>query len=389
MAFIAYTRFLIAGLFKKQELTEIYASIALRSFGTRLLMIFEPIYLYIAFGNSLTKTLLYFAVIYLVYALSVPFGSRLLARIGIKHAIFASIPILIGYYAAIANISAGPWMPFLAIVLIVMDKVLFLPAYHTAFMQKSSPGARGHQVGTMEIITSLGAVAGPFVGGFITATLGFPALFVAASVVFAASALPLFFSPDRRISRPEEYEDAVTDLLDARRLPMTVGFFAVGAENVLQLYIWPVFLYGLAISFKTLGAISSIPLFISLFVIFSVGRLSDHVSRERLVRVGAVFNAFGWVLKTFVRDPFSAFFAQTIYKIAQTTFAVPFLAFLYDTAQSDGRGSTRYIIYREMAENAGQAAMLLLAAGWLQVASPEAYTLFPLGALFSFLFTLL
>ena len=43
-----------------RELTELYASSAIRTFAIALIAIFEPIYIYLTFDRSLTRAFLYF-----------------------------------------------------------------------------------------------------------------------------------------------------------------------------------------------------------------------------------------------------------------------------------------------------------------------------------------
>ena len=88
-----------------RELTELYASMAIRNFALSLIVIFEPIYLYLFFERSLPHTLIYFGLAALVTGLAAPFGAKIVARIGIKHTMLLSVPFIFIYYIGLWQIN--------------------------------------------------------------------------------------------------------------------------------------------------------------------------------------------------------------------------------------------------------------------------------------------
>jgi hypothetical protein len=127
----------------KREVTQFFTSMAIRYLALGMVVIFEPIYLYFYFDKSLSLTLLFFAAIYGLFALTVVYGGKIMAKIGLKHTILLSHFFFVGYFFCLLFLYQSFWLIVLAIILKMVGMLLFWPAFHIDFMRFSDIGYRG------------------------------------------------------------------------------------------------------------------------------------------------------------------------------------------------------------------------------------------------------
>jgi MFS family permease len=340
-----------------RKVDEVYYSIGLRKLGIHLVGLYEPIFLYLVFNNSLSKVFFFFAVIRLGHVLFIPLGARFMKRFGIKRNMLLSIPFLIIYYLILYGTESIPWLIFIAPMAAVIYRILFFPAYHVDFAQLSSRRKRGKQLGIMSVITIASSVAGPFLGALILTKYGFHYLFIAVSFVFLLSAIPLLLTYDKKLIYRDSYSKAWKLLFKKSWRQKTFSLAFYGVDWAVTLVVWPLFLYILAIDFNQLGVITSISLLFSLLITIYVSRLTDRSERIKLFRFGCVLAALGNFLKMIIRSTFSAIAVQSFFLIGDTLDTTPLTAHIYDVTQKEKIHVGRFIIFREMAHHIGSTVM--------------------------------
>ena len=372
-----------------KEIVELFSAHTIRRFALALIVIFEPIYLFIYFGNSLSKALLFYGAISLLYGLFVPFGAKIMAKIGLKKAMLWSVPFIFFYYLVLWQINLFFLFLFLAIILRFFSALFYWPAYHIDVARFSKRRIRGEQISVSMVVYNLASVAGPFLGGLIIFKFGFPILFIIVLILLLVSAVPLFFSKEIHEIYPDSYEKAFKQILSKRARRDSIAFAAFGFDQGVNMFIWPIFLFVLVINYEAMGLITSGALFLSLLFALYIGEVAD-VNRRKLLRIGSILTAIAWLFKTFVRTPFNAFLAHTAYHFAFTSSSIPFRTIMYDKASEDKRKLDQYIVFREMAHNLGRAFMfIILAIVFFFIPVTKIYLIFPLAAVFALLFMLL
>lgn len=373
-----------------KEITQIYTGHAIRRFALAMIVIFEPIYLFLYFGHSLTKTLFFLAAIAGFYGLFVPFGAKIMVKLGLKKAMLFSVPFIFLYYLVLWNITASFVLLFLAIIFKVFYALFYWPAYHTDIARFSKKEFRGEQLSAGTIVYSLSSIAGPFVGGLIIAKLGFPVLFLVVLILLLVSALPLFFSREVHEVYGDSYERAFRGIFKKENRKDSLAFAAFGIDQGISMFIWPIFMFVIAINYKSMGFITSAALALSLLLTLYIGKLVDRMGRAKLLRIGSILTSIGWVFKAFVKGTFDAFLAHTIYRFAFVSTNLPFRAIMYDKASADKRKLDRFIVRREMSHNLGRGLMfVILAIIFIFIPVSKIYLLFPLAAVLALLFMLL
>ena len=103
--------------FLKREASQFFVSIAIRNLALGMVLIFEPIYIYLHFGSSLPLTLLYFGIIHGLFGLmAFFFGGKIMAKVGLKHCMLLSHPFFLGNYICLFFLPNFSWLIFFAII---------------------------------------------------------------------------------------------------------------------------------------------------------------------------------------------------------------------------------------------------------------------------------
>lgn len=341
-----------------KELREFYAFTSIKTFAIALIGIFEPIYVYLHFGESLPHVFIYLGIRYMTFGLLAPMGAKLPSKWGIKHTFLLSIPLLLSYYFLLWHIEwFGAWALLLG-MLTGLRSAVYWPAHHMFFTRFSQKGRRGRELSYRTIFLSISAAIAPVVGGFIIMQFGFATLFIVVMTLLFASLVPLLFSREVEEDYHDHYFEWMRDMFRPSYRKKTAAFFSEGFDTVVEGYVWPLFLFIAAISFSELGMIASATFIAGMIYAFYVGRKTDAVGSEKLLGMGAILNAVLWPIKMFVHTPLDAFLATIVHKFGRTAAYVPFVTMFYDWAGEHKTTRDRNIVFRESVLNTSRGLVL-------------------------------
>lgn len=348
--------------FLKRDVTKLYLSVAIRNLALGMVLLFEPIYVYLYFQESLPATLVFFAVMFGLFGFLAPLGGRLMAKIGTTKSILLSLIFYFGYYLSLFFFPVSPLFVPLSLAFITMGMLLFWPAFHTDFARFSSQQGRGRDVGRLNVVSLIPMVVSPALGGWILASFGYPVLFVVVLTVLLASSVPLFYSRETHEVYEDTYKKAWKRAWKRGNWGSTAGFVSAGLEHIIYFLFWPLFLFALAVHFDSIGGIASLALVASSLFMLYVGRVSDTTERPWLLNIGALWTSVSWILKSFVTTAFDALLAHTLYRISLAAANIPFQTFFYEKVASKGPEADEFIIHREIVINVSRFFLLSLLA---------------------------
>ncbi len=351
----------IVHYFLKRESTQFFISVAIRYLALGMIAIFEPVYLYLYFGKSVSYVLLFWAAFSGIFALTVVFGGKIMARFGLKRTMLLSNIFFFGYYICLFFIKEFFLLATLAIVLRAIGATLFWPAFHTDFIRFSKADHRAEGVSKMSALCLLAGIVSPVIGGIILAGIGYPALFTVVLITLFGSTFPLFFSKERYEVYTDSYKQAWKRIF--KNKDVSLSLICMGIEGGVDVFMWPVFLFVLGISYEKMGAISTFALLIAAFFALYIGRVTAKRNRFNLLNIGSILLAIAWAAKYFVVNALSAFLAQNFYRIAKTSTLIPFRTILYNKAAAKRTQADEFIIYREIIINISRFFFLMLLAG--------------------------
>jgi len=336
-----------------KELTQIYFSAATRSFAVSLLSLFVPLYLYRELGYSFDETLLFFVIYSIVLAITTPFAAKFSARFGCKHSVLISIPFYLLFIVGLY------WLPTLKIPLPLISALLgislafYWMGMHLVFRKASDSKHRGEEFGKKESISILSTMLGPILGGVLIKYLGFKPVFVLAAMLLFISAFFLFLSKEKHV----RYKFSLHSILDKKHWKDSLFFISRGSRVIASGVIWPLFAFIIVKDYLSLGILESVLAGLSAFVLWAVGKFSDHYDRKKILHYVAGFESIAWFFRSMISSVAQAFgvaiFSSVTYGIYESTAG----ALEYDKARGN---ETEYFVSREIFICIGRILILLV-----------------------------
>ena len=334
----------------------LYVGEALRTFAVGLVSVFEPIYLYLIFKQYLFAVpaawvLSYYAFVYILYVPLALLAVRLIYRLSFRFAVSLSFFAIFLYYPALFLArSEGPIFLLPALGLLLVHMTCFWPIYHIVFTRSSVDGHRGETFGRLLIVTMLMGALGPAIGGFLLSWFGYSFLFVCVLVGLIFAFVPYLVVGDRETYHG--FHDLASAVTHPRNRKGFLAFMGEGIESISFVILWPLFLFLLAIGYKSLGLITMVSLLCSIVATFIVSRISDHRGRRTLLAFGSPLVALSWILRTAAVSPLTAFVSHAFAGAVRPFAQVPFSVYFYDRVSKEkGKEQWSLIFFREFALN--------------------------------------
>jgi MFS family permease len=329
--------------------------------------IFVPIFLYETTGESFFVVGGYYAFLSLMYALLLVPSMSVTNRLGFSHTLVLSGLCSIATYVLLffltpenLTLLIGP----LAVAIVTFRLFHWVP-FHTDFALFTTAGKRGKQVSlSFAAIAFMGAV-GPIAAGFIVSNAGYSALFGTIIVLLIAATISYAYVPETPTHFDWSWKETWRHFCSRSRRGLMVGEFANGAETIVNVIVWPIFLYSILNGdLFSIGVISTIIVGITIVVQLLFGRYLDKKSadKSKTLRVGSFLYAVGWILKIFVISAAQVFFVGLYHNIVRIFSHTPFSAIVYDMSADQGSLVDEYTVIREMSNHLGRATALVCVA---------------------------
>lgn len=339
--------------------------------GTGLLGLFLIVYVYQNLGG-INGVLYYTLLSYGLIIFTTPIGAWVMSRIGQKWSMILSMPFLFSYYLFLIKLPSDPQLfVHLSIAAIVAFKSLYWVPFNVEFSKNGAgDGHSGRAVAVLNSLSYVVAIVTPGLAGFILTYFDYTSLFSLVLILSGFAMLPLLAMP----SRPEKFTWTLTEtygqLFKKANRKMIFAYLADGAENVVGIAIWPIFLFHLLKGqYLQIGILSTFIMLGSIVLQQMLGRLVDSKYRQRLLPIGAALYSLGWLMKIFVMNALQVFLVGVYHNIALVFLRTPFDAFMYETHADQGHYVDEYTVLHEIALAIGRVLMVGFLYLLLQVAS--------------------
>lgn len=367
----------------RKEVEHLYASTAIGNLAQALISLFEPIFLYAVLGLSVTEVLLFAAVVYGLYIVFIPLGAKIASRFGYAHAILFSIPFQILLWLSLIGSQYVRELLYLAPVLFAIQKTLFWPAWHSTLARFANGKQVAREFSMMYAIMNLMQIMGPMIGGFLSLFLGINSIFVLGSIVYACSAVPLFWSKEIFTPKPYLYSD--TWKLIKQYPAKFIGYFGF-AEELLVLTIWPIFIFIIVKNYQDLGTLVTIASLVATGLALLIGVYTDKHGKRRVLLIGGFFYILSWLARVPVISAFGAFITDALSRTAKSLVFIPLVAMSYERAETTH--IMPYIVGMEQMLSVGK--FLAAVIGIIVFAATGSFVaLFILAAVFSLFYFLI
>ncbi len=337
-----------------KELNEVYLTLYLRKFAISLINIFIPIYLY-TIGYSLNNILIFIAIWFLFQAIASYVASRINYKIGTKHTIMISVPILILFFWLLYEVPKWnmPLAIYFVAPLIAFSNGLYWVSTNGIFARNSHKKSPGKEVSYLMISSRLGSVLAPLIGGFILTELTFNYLFLIVGILLSLSLVPLFLSKDYSCRKKDNWFKILKE-----NKKYFFAYFFQGILSNTTLFVIPFLILFLLKTYISIGLISSVLLVGSFIVILIVGKLTDSFEGKRIIRLGGLILSAILLILLYANNPIILYFASFIVGIGIVMIYLPIFAI--SSLISKKYNETEFMMLREMGLCAGRVFFVLL-----------------------------
>jgi len=335
-----------------RELSEIYITSIIRSFAFALIGVFIPAYL-INLGYPLNSVFFFYLYWSISYLFLVAFVTKLYTKIGTKHAILFSMPVFIVYFLMLYSLDTYSWNLFFLAAISALANTLYWPAFHINFINSSDKEHRGEELGMMNVFCYITTIFAPLIGGIIITFIGFKALFGFVSFLLLLAPIPLFFSQESYTPVTFSFKY----LFHKSHVRNFSVFFVEGIIGYTETVIWAIFIFLILKSFISLGILTTLVILFTTFMTFILGRLSDVVSKRKIMRLGVFSSSLIWFLRTMANSFLHFTILNSLFGIAFTFISVPFTALFYNKAAK--RNPAEFVVFREVALALGRITIMV------------------------------
>ncbi len=346
---------MISFLAERRALMSLYGGRVFLSMAETMVGIFLAIFIFELFGRQLWPVFAYYLFRHLAYGLLVPLGGIILDRIGSR------VPLVLGVCSSAAFITSlygvttsegTTQLLFLgaALIFTVTFRVFFWTPFHVDVATHTNRAVRGKETGVLLAALTVVSATAPAIGGFLISSYGYAMLFIVAVFVSLAAIIPFISVPKRDETFSWGYGETFRRVLAPESRRLVVSSMLLGAENIIGVLIWPLFIFLLLDGqYLDVGIISSLIVIGTAMFQLVVGDRLDKHAKADVMRGWTPFTAVAWVLKIFVATAFQIFIVGAYHSIVRSFRSVSYEAFFYELAADGGQYVDEYTVVREMA----------------------------------------
>ncbi len=361
-----------------KQLSEMYLFIFISSLAFSMIGIFIPLYLLSELQYSFINVLLFYILYFFIFAIFAPFSAKLCSKIGFKHTILLSMPLLIGFFGLLYSIKTHANLFYLAAIIFGVSRSLYWLPFHSNFTKFTDRKHRGEEIGIWYSLATIIGIIGPLVGALILTYVGFSWLFLIVTGLSFVSVIPLFYSKEVY----GKYNFRLKGLKESGK--DALAFIGYGVKYTAHGIFWPVFIFLMIGNYLKLGGIISCAALFTAFFSWFIGRYSDINSKSEMLKSGSLIESIIWIVRIFART-FKHFLGLSILGMMSFTMIdIPFMAKVYNKAQ---KRLLEYFVFREVYLCIGRILVLAIVL-FIAVFLPAELALmigFGIAALASFL----
>jgi MFS family permease len=330
--------------------------------GTGFFAVFLPIFLYEILGKNLTYLGLYFLISYFLSLFFTILLTPSLNKFGFKKALQTSTLIGVFYYLAIFLLKENNIWLILPVVIFLVTfwRFLYWIPYNIDFAKFTNIKDRGKEIGFIEAMLSLIGIITPVIAGFVIVQFGFNWLFLIGCLIFFLSFFPLIKLPKTREKLTWNRKDIVKKVFLKKNRKLAFFFFLDGAETVLGVFVWPIFVYELLEgNYLEIGFIASLVVLFTMVLQLTAGKLVDK-NKGKVIKTGGICYAIGWFLKIFATTSLHIFLFDALHQFTKVFYRIPLDTLVFETAFKQKHLIDEFNVFRQVCLFLGRIAMVSL-----------------------------
>lgn len=325
--------------------------------------LFLPIFLYKVSGLNIKYVILYYALNFLLYVALVAYGAKFLNKFGFREAIKLSVFFGALYYAALYFVTESNFIiPLIwTVVFLLLFRLTYWVPYHVDFAKFTNKKNRGKEFSVLESTRLVISVISPFAFGFLIDAYDFRVMFVMGVIIYLLAGIPYLSLPQTKERFVWGYFETWKHFFAKSNRGIVLAYMADGAESIVGLVIWPIFIWELLEGdILQVGLISTLVVGISVFLQLLLGKYADNIDKGKMLKFGSILYSFGWIAKIFVATTFQIFITATYHNLSKIFIRTPFDVMTYEIAADEGHYVDEFTVLHEMAIGLGCLVMLLI-----------------------------
>lgn len=351
---------------KFRGLVGLYIGRITLSISSALLGLFLPIFFYKIFNQNFQYVILYYLLSSIAYALLIPVGAQFLNKFGFKKALVLSSTWASFFYAVLFFMKEGSSMLLflvpLSFLMLLFFRMFYWIPYRIDFAKSTNKNNRGSQISLLFATFTILGVVGPIISGYVINNFGFSVLFAIVFVILLFAGIPFSIIPKTNERFVWGYKETWKNVFSKKNRLITLSFVASGAENIIGLIVWPIFIFLLLNGdYLKVGAVSSFIIGGTVILQIIAGKYLDKTSeKKKMLKLGTVLYAIGWVFKIFVFTAYSIFVVGLYHSVTKILTRTSFLAMFYEIAEDKGHYIDEFTVLREISTQIGRVLSLSL-----------------------------
>ncbi len=311
----------------KKELSALYVNTMLRGFAAGMMGLFTPLYFY-KLGFSVSEILFFLVVSYLIFALFVIPGAHFTVRMGHEKTIAWSTPLLLVYFLILYYLPGNHALFLLAALVLGVHNGIYWVAYHSEFARFADHNSVGEEIGYLKVFITIISVIAPALAGIFIESWGFPMLFFISTILIVLSVIPVLATPEKWTSGTVS-SFRILQMFKAPKLRKDlVGMLATGEDSIAST-VWPIYIYLIIPSYRDLGILTALTIFLGLVIFLWIGKLANLGNRGFLIKRMTGFLTFSWLFRMFAFTPLTILASDTIYKLSANSLSIPLTTLVY------------------------------------------------------------
>jgi hypothetical protein len=201
----------------------------------------------------------------------------------------------------------------------------------------------------------------PAIAGLIITYFNFNILFLIVIVLYFVSGVPYLIIPQVKEEYCWSFKETWKQVFSRERRKIVLAYMADGAENIVGVIIWPIFIFQLLKgNYFQVGAISTLIIGATVLAQLLLGKFIDsRFKKENVLRWGSFLYAAGWIVKVFIVTAYQIFLAGVYHSFTKIFVRTSVDSLTYELAADQGHYVDEFTVIHEIALNMGKAIMSL------------------------------
>lgn len=341
----------------KKQVKELFISVWVENFAMTLLTLFVPVFLW-TLGYPIWMIGYYFLIVYVTYFFVLPFGGKLAAKMGYAHTIAFSMPVNVLFYLSLYAVTFWAPMFYVSAILYALSKTFYYIPYYADLSTYGGQKQRGREIAILYVVGQLTIFGAPLIAGTILSELSFAWLFGIGSIMLLVSVIPLFGSPDTPTHEKFGFLEIYRRFFSKQNHRRFLTFLGFG-EELIAMTIWPIYVFIIVGNFLTFGAVLTASTVVSSAFLLLTGKLTDKVSRAKVVKGTSLVYFLSWFPKLFITTPLGVFLTDSLGQFSKTAIMIPMSAIMYSEAK---HGYGKRVLFGSMMFEMGYIPSKIIAA---------------------------